>query len=680
MTLVSNHIIVPQHLEYLIVDRDLVICEHSSDIVRFFLANGNLSIGQNLQDIFPEIKDYQQKIENILKGKERYFSLPKILFRTHQNVQRDRWQNSALLASEVHFKLHFTQYSQNESNYLVVFLEEVTNYNTSILSLLPRTNEYKLLHDVSQLSKELANSVYFYESIFASIEEALIITNNRGIIQQINQGTINLLSYSEAELLDRSINMVIADPNFLLSEIQQYLLSQGELLKNLEVICKTKQGIKKIISFTCSSIKVDINKNSHDERLVYFGRDITNLKNYQQRQNIQFSISKILASSLDLKQAAPKILRVICENLNLTIGEIWIKSQQILPQEIDSQPENLGGDLLKCEFVWSKNSQQINESIEITQKKEYRLFEDIVGDIWLNNSFKWYDNCLAKSTYYRQKIARKLGLLGGFGLPVQGEDGTLAVLNFWSERENELEQSIVDLMQTIANQLGQFIQRKRAEQALKYQQEKSEKLLLNIFPKIIAEQLKKQSSTIANHFDSVTILFADLVNFTNLFSQLPPIEIVEILNEIFSEFDRISSKYNLEKIKIIGDAYMVVGGLPQPRKDHAEAIAEMALDMQEAIAQFNRETDKTLSLRIGINTGAVVAGVIGTKKLSYDLWGDAVNIACRMESHGIPNYIQVTASTYEILKDKYIWQSRGKIHIKGKGEMSTYFLLGRKPE
>ncbi len=452
------------------------------------------------------------------------------------------------------------------------------------------------------------------------------------------------------------------------------------MLKNLEVICQPKQGTKKIISFTCSSIKINPNENSHDDRLVYFGRDITNLKNYQQRQNIQFSISKILASSLDLERAAPKILRVICENLNLTMGEVWIKAQQIVPQGIERQPENLGNERLKCEFIWSKNSQQTNKLIKITQVKEYGLFEDIVGDIWFNNYFQWYDNCSKKSTYYRQRIAKKVGLLGGFGLPVKGEDSTLAVLNFWSERENELEQSIVDLMRTIANQLGQFIQRKQAEQALKYQQEKSEKLLLNIFPKIIAEQLKKQSSTIANHFDSVTILFADLVDFTNLFSQLPPIEIVEILNEIFSEFDRISSKYNLEKIKIIGDAYMVVGGLPQPRKDHAEAIAEMALDMQEAIAQFNRETDKTLSLRIGINTGAVVAGVIGTKKLSYDLWGDAVNIACRMESHGIPNYIQVTASTYEILKDKYIWQSRGKIHIKGKGEMSTYFLLGRKPE
>ena len=233
-------------------------------------------------------------------------------------------------------------------------------------------------------------------------------------------------------------------------------------------------------------------------------------------------------------------------------------------------------------------------------------------------------------------------------------------------------------MLTIANQIGQFIQRKQAEAALKEQQEQSEQLLLNILPEMIAEQLKQQNRTIADHFESVTILFADLVDFTNLFSQLPPIEVVEILNEIFSEFDLITTKYGLEKIKIIGDAYMVVGGLPQPRSDHAEAIAEMALEMNQAIEQFNQETDKTLSIRIGINTGEVVAGVIGTKKFIYDLWGDAVNTAYRMESHGVPNRIQVTATTYELLKDKYHFQPRGKIPIKGKGKMATYFLIDRR--
>jgi class 3 adenylate cyclase len=150
-----------------------------------------------------------------------------------------------------------------------------------------------------------------------------------------------------------------------------------------------------------------------------------------------------------------------------------------------------------------------------------------------------------------------------------------------------------------------------------------------------------------------------------------------LLNEVFSAFDRLAEQHGLEKIKTIGDAYMVVGGLPTPRPDHAEAIAEMALDMQREVAQFTFEDGETLSVRIGIHTGPVIAGVIGARKFSYDLWGDTVNTASRMESHGLSGGIQVTAETYERLRDKYIFEERGIIHVKNKGEMMTYLLVGR---
>lgn len=177
------------------------------------------------------------------------------------------------------------------------------------------------------------------------------------------------------------------------------------------------------------------------------------------------------------------------------------------------------------------------------------------------------------------------------------------------------------------------------------EQEKSERLLLNILPEAIAQRLKQGESTIADSFADVTVLFSDIVNFTKLSANLSPAQLVEVLNEIFSAFDELAEKYGLEKIKTIGDAYMVVGGLPTPRPDHAEAIANMALDMQSIIGQFRLEGNEPVQMRTGINIGAVEAGVIGTKKFTYDLWGDTVNTANRMESHGVAGKIQVTETT-----------------------------------
>ncbi len=214
-------------------------------------------------------------------------------------------------------------------------------------------------------------------------------------------------------------------------------------------------------------------------------------------------------------------------------------------------------------------------------------------------------------------------------------------------------------------------------QLLREEQEKAESLLLNILPAPVAARLKSGDQVIAESFSDVTILFADLVNFTEISSQIAPEDLVRLLNEIFSEFDRLAERHGLEKIKTIGDAYMVVGGLPIPRPDHAEAVAEMALEMQAKISQIGN--CQRLSIRIGINTGPVVAGVIGIKKFIYDLWGDTVNVASRMESHGLPDTIHVTEQTYQALSHKYVFQSRGLVSVKGKGEMPTYLLVDRKP-
>lgn len=216
-----------------------------------------------------------------------------------------------------------------------------------------------------------------------------------------------------------------------------------------------------------------------------------------------------------------------------------------------------------------------------------------------------------------------------------------------------------------------------ALQTLAIEKGKSERLLLNVLPPAIAQQLKEEERTIADSFPDVTVLFADIVGFTELAAQTPAIELVEILNVIFSEFDQLTEEHGLEKIKTIGDAYMVVGGLPAPKPDHAEAMAAMALDMQDRITGFCSETGKALSIRIGIHTGPVIAGIIGTKKFIYDLWGDTVNIASRMESHGIPGSIQVSEVTYKRLQNQYVFEERGPIQVKGKGKMKCYLLKGK---
>jgi class 3 adenylate cyclase len=216
-------------------------------------------------------------------------------------------------------------------------------------------------------------------------------------------------------------------------------------------------------------------------------------------------------------------------------------------------------------------------------------------------------------------------------------------------------------------------------QRLAEERAKSESLLRNILPTEIAERLKIAPSHIADRFDEVTILFADIVGFTELSSRLSPPELVAMLNRLFTAFDDLAEQHELEKIKTIGDAYMVVGGLPKARDDHAHAVIAMALSMRDAVSEVARQSGHPLAVRIGANTGPVVAGVIGKKKFAYDLWGDAVNTASRMESHGVPGEIQISASTRARVEGAFDLEARGVIQVKGKGELETWWVRGPKP-
>ena len=208
----------------------------------------------------------------------------------------------------------------------------------------------------------------------------------------------------------------------------------------------------------------------------------------------------------------------------------------------------------------------------------------------------------------------------------------------------------------------------------------SDGLLLNVLPRSIAERLKRDPGVIAERHDDVTVLFADIADFTPFAERTSPERVVGVLDEIFSAFDTLTEQHGLEKIKTIGDAYMVAGGLPEPRADHAEAIAALAIEMQAEMARISESLGLGLVIRIGIESGPVVAGVIGRQKFIYDLWGDTVNAASRMESHGVPGQIQVGEAAYRRLRDRYSLEDRGEIEVKGKGRQRAYLLAGRLPD
>lgn len=210
------------------------------------------------------------------------------------------------------------------------------------------------------------------------------------------------------------------------------------------------------------------------------------------------------------------------------------------------------------------------------------------------------------------------------------------------------------------------------------ERDRSEQLLLSILPTPIARRLEEGEELIADYFDSATVLFADIVGFTSLSSRLTPTKVVELLNQLFGEFDTIAEQHQVEKIKTIGDSYMAVGGVPLRQAHHAERVATMALDMMPAIEQLGRDMNLPLSARIGIHTGDVVAGVIGRRKFIYDLWGDTVNTASRMESQGVTGRIQVSDQVHAAINEGFEFEPRGDIDVKGKGTMSTYFLTGLK--
>jgi class 3 adenylate cyclase len=267
--------------------------------------------------------------------------------------------------------------------------------------------------------------------------------------------------------------------------------------------------------------------------------------------------------------------------------------------------------------------------------------------------------------------------------------GTLCVIDRIPRTLSESQQAA---LQALGRQIVALLQlrmaKEQAERAseaksellasLNAEKERSESLLLSLFPKPIAERLKNEPPTcIAEEYSDVTILFASVQDFWHIAGSRPPEQFIQLLNQVFSLFDRLAEHHGVEKIKTIGDTYMAVSGLPAQRSDHAERIAELALSMQREIATVDTGAPEPFRVQIGIHTGSAIAGVVGINKLAYDLWGPAVNLASQIESYGLAGSIQVSSATHGLLNGKYLFEPRGEFYVKGQGEISTYLLRGR---
>ncbi|MCF2148239.1 PAS domain S-box protein [Desmonostoc muscorum LEGE 12446] len=766
----------PHKFERLELDDNFYIIDTSDQVERFAHRPEEVTRGKDIRLSFPELIGLEDILKAILYGKQELFEL--------QGIKRGSNQKSHVyidiyIVAEQHEKFE---------NRLILLIEDVTDKIVLKQQLAQQANEANLL------SSALITCKSYMDQVITSMADAFLVTSNLGKIIKINHAAEELFGFTEEELINQPISLIIDDRVVIKAIYQHFATKQN--FQNLEVVCRTKTREKRLIAFSCSVIP---KATEGSEDIVYIGRDITARQHREQRTNTQYAITRILSESQSIKQVIPQILQSICQNLGWDLGELWTPSQYIGT----SVKRHSINAVLRCVEIWSSRVVSAREFKAVTWQTTYTPGIGLPGEIWIGRSPLWTQDITQDGDKRRSQSAAEAGLHAAFGFPILDDNEILGVMVFFSRDIQPKDPDLLEMVSSIGSQIAQFIKRKQAEialveseqryrdlfenandliqavnaygrflyvnrawretlgyseaeiaslnvfdiihpefrqycwqkfyrvlsgekqeqikagfitknretiflegningkfleghpvathgifrnitqrlaaeKALRHQQEQTERLLLNILPAAISKRLKEQPASITEDFADVTVLFADIVGFSQIAASMSAIQLVNLLNPIFSAFDRLTEQHNLEKIKTIGDAYMVVGGLPTGRPDHAQAIALMALDMQTAIALFNAENNQNFSIRIGIHSGSVVAGVIGLKKFTYDLWGDTVNIASRMESQGIAGKIQVTENTYKSLCNEFLFEKRGEIEVKGKGKMTTYWLIGHR--
>ncbi|MEM6503607.1 MAG: adenylate/guanylate cyclase domain-containing protein [Cyanobacteria bacterium P01_C01_bin.89] len=671
--------LMSQGMAYLRVNHDGQIYEASPEVRQFSEAPEDFDTTSTLDNHFPELIGLEAIFEDLICGELSHFQL--------QGIARPAFEPDPSL----YFDLTILVDHSRDRAPFILFLNDVTEDMKMKQRLTQNANEVALLYD------QLSASQTYINRVIVSMADGLLVTDKDGIIETCNPAVKTLLGYHPQELLHRSLTVLLEGDSFAIDSLHPKIDQGEELVSDLEVIGQTKLGQRRTLSFSCGVLQ---GKRVDEPRFIHVFRDVTERQRSQTRMQVQYSAVRTFTTESDMSQAISKILQIVCSALDWHLGQLWLAS--------DNEKH-----ILRCTHTW-KRSQRLKTFANFLSNTRPGWGSDS-GDnvdpfhlrkkpVWIENLPRWLkehkadgvsisvDNQSFNSTYALLSQAATAGAKSVFGFPLYNSLDHMGMALFFDTVERPSEPDYWPLAAMLGSHLGQFIQRKRAEAALRISQAETERLLLNILPESVADQLRNvdqtkgsdmetvfgsRRATIAEDFPEVTVMFADIVGFTALADKLPPLELVQSLNQIFSRFDRLTEAYNLEKIKTIGDSYMVVGGLPELRTDHAQAIASMALDMQETLGQLNQEQGKSFQIRIGIHTGPVVAGVIGLKKFAYDLWGDTVNVASRMESHGEPGRIQVSEVTYNRLKGDYIFKPRGEIKVKGKGGMTTYFLQSK---
>lgn len=525
-------------------------------------------------------------------------------------------------------------------------LETVSRDKADLEIMLQATTEHGDMMEY-QLYTQAVETMRQSEELFRALSEStpiLMILTQRsdGAITYANTFSSQQLGIEIPQLKNRKLSEFFVHPNDA-DRLQELLATEG-IVRNYELQAKRVDGSN---FWVCASVQPLVLGGEHTL--------LTTLYDISDRKQAEEALRE---SQRQLKEQADELERRVIQRT----AEL---------QEAEAKYRSIFENAAEGIFQSTPDGRYLNVNPTLAELYGYESPEELMAKV----------TNIGEQLYVQRRRRDELAAylkrfesVAGFESEVYRQDGS----TIWISENVRMIKAADGSVTYYEGSVRDISDRKSTEAELRQQRQVAERLLLNVLPQPIAERLKRRPTTIADSFAEATVLFADIANFTGLSSHISPVELVELLNQIFSTFDTLADHHRLEKIKTIGDAYMVVGGLPKPRPDHVWAIADMALDMQQAITQFKTPDQQPISLRIGIHTGPVVAGIIGTRKFIYDLWGDTVNIASRMESQGEPGWIQVTAAVQERLKKRYDLDERGTIDVKGKGKMLTYWLMGRK--